>query len=1563
MARPRAKKHETATAEPLFGNSGGPLSLFLPVVSEWFRNSVGEPTDAQARGWPLIHAGKNTLIVAPTGSGKTLAAFLAGLDTLWRQPALDEGVQILYISPLKALNEDIHRNLDRPLSGVAALAHHKHISLPEIKTAVRTGDTSTSDRQAQIRRPPHVLITTPESLHLILGGRARSMLKSLKFVIVDELHALAGQKRGTFLAILLERLVHEIGYDPVRIGLTATVNPVEDAAAFLGGFSASADTASQRKNASQPKDLFQPRHVTIVRSVVPKAWDLRVSRAEVDPDPTQPRTIWPSLEKEIHGLIEEHQSTLVFANNRYLVERLAAHINDLATEDDVVNEGDSHTPQIPPDQANGEADASAATETMPEADDVPASLVHAHHGSISLERRRQTESMLKNGQLRGVISTASLEMGIDMGAVDLVCQVGSPGEVARGLQRVGRAGHAVGAVSKGRFFARTNADLLEMAALVEAMSRSAVEPLAIPQNCLDMLAQQVVACVAVRPWKPRQLFCLFRSSYPYQNLSEKAFEAVLEMLAGRFRVDAIRDLRARIYWDRLQDELIALPGTASLALTGGGAIPDTGQYPVKLGDTGPTLGSLDEEFVLERRAGECFRLGSSTWRIDRIDADKVVVSPSGPGAMIVMPFWRGEESRRSATLGAAIGGLVRKIAESDDFEQVTKELIEICCLDDASAEDLARFVRRQKRLTGATPDDRTIIVEAFADPSGEVALAILSPWGGRVHQALKIVLQSRVFEKLGIRPAAQHCDDGLIMRLPRDSDNEAPLDILDNLTFEEAADRLKADLADSALFGLRFRQNASRAMLLPRPDPGKRTPLWLQRLRAKDLLQVVRQMPDFPIVLECYRECLSQDLDLDLLKRILDEIKLGKIRVVKHSGESASPFAADLMNRFERKFLYEWDEPNKQRDARGINAISEPLPSHVLEELLDRRAIERMDDRKSSQWLAPARSAEEMAERLGRLGDMKPDEVTAENAIWLEELKTRGLAKQLNHINSLWIASEETETYEVAFSRRNSGKSKNTDEVRKTEALDYILSRFVKSRTLISLSDITGRYPVDTALAAEWLGRWTETGGFVRLEKSAEDGQPARWADARNFRDLVGSSLAERRREIRAIEPETWVQWVLDRHFRPQAGNSNNRLGEISSILMSLQGWSASLSEWEEEIIGFRLRGFQITEIDRLLALGDWDWRLSPETSESTENPEVVFWNKSFAEICVRPNKTDESQNVIAIQIMNALRQFPERSAEIALRHNITLKSAKQALIECLRKGLLKNERVAFLPRWFSARTDSNAASVSKFKIERQGQRRVNQFRQLLIKQGVGVGGTGPGKGAGQPPDMAMEGMWLPVQSGELKSDDDFYAAWAALLIARYGVVCRETVKFAATQLDWPLFSQWLEAAEWRGELRRGYFVEGLSGLQFTDEPTMNDLVTHHDSNSNYDKSTPFYLISAVDPLNLYGASAPLDLPLLENGRAKLPRIAGNSIVFHSGLPIWIVQERGQRITLLPHGQEEVKRDALQFLIQNFTIPSTKWTIETIDGDAAAKSSWAKVLMELGFFRDGLALTRYRGLV
>lgn len=1537
MARPRkTKTSKPYQADHLNLDQPDALSLFLPVVSEWFRLKVGTPTDAQIRGWPSIQSGQNTLIVAPTGSGKTLAAFMAGLDALWRQKELPDGVQILYISPLKALNQDIYRNLDRPLLGVAEVAESRGILLPKIRTGVRTGDTPQNERQAQARKPPHVLITTPESLHLILGGRARAMLSGVKWVIVDELHALAGQKRGTFLAILLERLVHELGRDPVRIGLTATVNPIEEAGKFLCGFHAD---PNQWEHST-------PRPLTIVRALVTKQWDLMVKRAEAEADPNQPRTIWPNLEKELTGLIGSHQSTLVFANNRYLVERLAARINEQVQS------------------ANQELQESSPDDNSESDNPIGHAWVHAHHGSISLDRRRQTEIALKDGRLKGVISTASLEMGIDMGAVDLVCQIGSPGEVARGLQRVGRAGHGVGEISKGRFFAKTNADLLETAALVEAMTRSAVEPLAIPQNCLDMLAQQVVACVAVRTWKPRELLQLFRRSYPYQNLSEKAFESVLEMLSGRFRVEAIRDLKARIFWDRVRDELSALPGTSSLALMGGGAIPDTGQYPVKLGDKGPTLGSLDEEFVLERRAGEAFRLGSSTWRIDRIEADRVIVSPSGGSDMVVMPFWRGEESRRSATLGASIGSLLRRIAADENRDSAVQHLVNICCLDHDSASDLVRFIHRQKRMTGFVPDDRTIIVESFRDPAGEVALAILSPWGGRVNQALKLVLQNRLFAELGFRPAAQHADDGLMMRLPRDVQDRPPLDLLDNLGFDEASERLREELADSSLFGLRFRQNAARSLLLPRPDPGKRTPLWLQRLRAKDLLQVVRQMPDFPVVLECYRECLSQDLDLNLLKTLLDSIQNGEIRVVKHTGESASPFASDLMNRFERKFLYEWDEPHKAKATRERAQLADVPPGEVLDELLDPTILKRVEDQLAQAWSRPAKSAEDLAERFLRLGDLADHDVVPDHRHWIEDLKKRSLVQPVfenTRVPTLWISSEDLPVYHLAFPEGFELDQQNSFNAQRQSALDHILRRFVSTRSLISLKDVTSRYPIETSVAANWLQEWTEKGGFTRITGNSNDKTETRWADTRQMQRMVGMSLAQRRHDVKPVSPECWADWVLRNEIKSRKCSVNQSLETIHHILLTFQGWAATVSQWAEEILPRRVPGFQLQQLDRLLQRGDWSWRVVSDSAEKLGNPKIAFWHCDFPQ----PNFTQADFHQLSTgsaEILKLIQSYgPMTSSEISLKTGVTLSSIRNDLRECLQNGYIVNEKLAFLENWCNSDSATKQKQTSNLKLK-SPTRKINRFRRLLAEQGVGVGGLGPGLSHTSTDGLAMEGRWKIIATDTPFNVDDSYSAWCALLIARYGVITREVVKFAAAELDWSSFADWLEAAEWRDELRRGYFVEGLSGMQFTDAQTAAELAEFSDEFSNKNLQE-FYLVSAIDPLNLYGSSAPLDLPLLENGRVRLPRVSGNMLLFYQGMPLWITQERGKKLTSLPHRENDVMKLALQFLVQSFIGNSTKWTIITLDDNHAAKSPWALELTELGFFRDGLALTRYRGLV
>ncbi|MDR3637475.1 MAG: DEAD/DEAH box helicase, partial [Isosphaeraceae bacterium] len=923
------------------------LEVLLPVVASWFRATYGKPTPPQQLGWPAVAEGRNTLVLAPTGSGKTLAAFLACLDHLWRHPRRERGVRILYISPLKALNQDIERNLRPPLEGILAAAEASGSPLPPLTVAVRSGDTPPAERQRLVRKPPDILITTPESLHLMLTSRARDTLRSVSHVIVDEIHALCPNKRGVFLALLLERLeaLNPKGF--VRIGLSATQRPLDEVARYLGG---------RRKVPGTHR--FEARPVTVVDAGQRKELDLEVLIPFDRPGPYPAGTVWPAIEQRLLALIREHRSTIVFTNNRRVAERLTAHLNAL-TEDD----------------------------------ERPDALARAHHGSLSLEERRATEDLLKLGELPAVVATASLELGIDMGAVDLVCQVESPGSVARGLQRVGRAGHLVGRVSKGRLIAKTSSDLLESAALARLMPQGAVETLRVPTGCLDVLAQQVVACVAMDRWDAPALFDLVRGAYPYRDLTPDAFESVLKMVSGRFATEAFRDLRARVAWDRVHNRLAALPGTARLALTGGGTIPDTGHYPVYLGEDGPRLGELDEEFVLERRVGETFTLGTNTWRIETIDPLRVIVSRA-EGQSALAPFWRGEAAPRTAELGTAVGVLTREIAARLDDPELTGWLQAECRLDRVAAQGLRDFIARQQRLAGAVPDDRTALIESFTDPAGELGLAVLTPFGGKLHHALRIALQSQLRERLGVVVAGMHGDEGLLLRLPQV--DEPPLDLFQGLTSARAEELIRAELGDSALFGLRFRQNAGRALLMPRPDPTKRTPLWLQRLRAKDLLQVVRKFPDYPIVVETYRECLNDDLDLALLRTFLDAVHSGAIRVAARRGEIPSPFLSELTLRFTQQYLYEWDEPRRPDRSAGRAAVADSLLDPLLDpdvraRWLDPAAIGRVENRLRGGGMPP-RTADEMAETLRRLGDLVPSELAGPMLGFLSELHAQGRA-------------------------------------------------------------------------------------------------------------------------------------------------------------------------------------------------------------------------------------------------------------------------------------------------------------------------------------------------------------------------------------------------------------------------------------------------------------------------------------------------------------------------------------------------------------------------------------------
>ena len=1485
------------------------LDLFLPAVARWFRATLGEPTPPQRLGWPAVAAGRNTLLFAPTGSGKTLAAFLACLDHLWRVPREAKGVRILYLSPLKALNNDVYRNLQVPLDGILQASQTDGHPLPRLSVAVRTGDTPQADRQRIVRHPPDILITTPESLHLMLTSQARSALGTLSHVIVDEIHSLCAEKRGVFLALLLERLdrLNPAGF--VRVGLSATQRPLDEVARYLGG---SRIVPSKRGK----KVRHEGRPVTIIDAGQRKHLDLEVSAPFDRAGPRVDGSIWPAIERRLLALIREHRSTIIFANNRRVVERLTAHLNELAEA-----EAEQPSPTDPDDQAT----------------DFPV-VARAHHGSLSQEERRATEDLLKAGTLPSVVATASLELGIDMGAVDLVCQVGSPGGVARGLQRVGRAGHLVGRTSKGRLIARTTGDLLEAAALTQAMIEGAVETLRVPTNCLDILAQQVVACVAVEPWDAAALFDFVRQAYPYRDLTAEAFEGVLKLVSGRFPTASFRDLQPRISWDRVQNRLAALPGTSRLAIMGGGTIPDTGQYPLYLGEGGPRIGELDEEFVLERRVGETFTLGTATWKIDAIEAQKVVVSRA-EGQSAIMPFWRGEKSSRTVELGERVGTLCRDLAARIDDPAATTWLAGECRLDLNAARILVDHVARQIRVAGVVPDDRTIVVETFTDPSGEVGLAVLCPLGGKINLALKLALGGRLRQRLGITPACLHADDGLLLRLPR-TVGEPPLDLFDGLTAGVGESLIRAELGESALFGLRFRQNAGRSLLMPRPDPSKRTPLWLQRLRAKDLLQVVRKLPDFPVVIETYRECLVDDLDLARFRQLLDAIEAGTVRVVVRDGQVASPFAADLVFRFTQSFLYQWDEP-----ARSPSSAGEPTTIALLDGLLDPSAIGRVEARLRGAG-HPPRTLDEMAETLRQLGDLAPSDLAGPMAGFLRDLTDdgRALAIQFSGLDEpdRWILTEDRDLYAAAFPHSGKQVQKQTistslGEISPAEATATVVRRYLASHALVGLDDLIRRYPLGPADARDLLERFADEGSLVRLDLRAGSNEP-RWAERGNLDEVRRLSVAIRRRESVAVTPEVFADFILKRQC---VHPSTRREGSVAVGLTieQLQGFAAPAGFWESEILPRRVSDYRPEWLDEAISRGDWTWRAEADARGS--DPRIAFVLRDFAGPW--PSRGEEAVELTRSE-ETVLGHLTGRGAcfvaEISQATGLGPTSTRAALDGLLRAGRVTNDR-------FDPLRPGGLDSLAK--LVPVGDAPVGRPRFGRHRPSFGRAST-----------ARPEGRWTIFPPGPVLDEgpEANHLLWAAILIERYGVLTRETAASDPWAPPWRDLAPWLTRAEMRGEIRRGYFVEGLSGVQYATAEVV-DALAQVGARSGTGSGAEAVLISSLDPANLYGSGAPLDIPLLEGGTARLPRNPNNHLILISGRPILIIEGGGKRLTGLASASELELRRAIA-LLPSLASPSRRvLKVETYNTAATLASPAAPWLADVGFVRDPPGMAYY----
>src|SRR5213595_1530342 len=882
-----------------------PLAVFSAGTRAWFERTFAAPTPAQAQGWPVIASGANTLIQAPTGSGKTLAAFMYAIDRLTPSPG--EGLRVLYVSPLKALNYDVERNLRGPLAGLQS----------QLRVAVRTGDTPQKERAAMLRSAPDILITTPESLFLLLTSRARELLRSVDTLILDEVHAVAGTKRGAHLALSVERLEELAAQPPQRIGLSATQRPLEEIGKFVSG-----GRAIELVDAGVAKELD-------LEVVVPVE-DMR-EPGDSREEGHEPRSIWPSIYPALVELVRAHRSTIVFVNNRRLAERLALRLNELAEEE----------------------------------------IARAHHGSLAREERLVIEDQLKAGELPCLVATSSLELGIDMGAVDLVLQVESPKSVTAGLQRIGRAGHNVGETSRGRIFPKFRADLLECAVVARRMREGEIEATVVPRNPLDVLAQQIVAIAASDDAVAvDELYALVTRTHSYAELSRPQLENVLDMLDGRYPSSEFGDLRPRVVWDRVAGTIRARRGARQLAVTNAGTIPDRGLFAVTLPD-GRRVGELDEEMVYEARPGQTFLLGASTWRIEEIGRDRVIVTPA-PGAPGAVPFWKGDSLGRPKELGEAIGAFSRW-AVDQDAEVLERDYD----LDRRAARNLLAFLREQQAATRVVPSDRTIVVERFRDEIGDWRLCVLSPYGGRVHAAWGLALSARIREQYGLESDAIWSDDGIIIHLPDAED--PPGGDLALIDPEEIEDRVVAELSSSALFGARFRENASRALLIPRAYPGKRTPLWQQRLKSQSLLEVAKRYPDFPIILETYRECLRDVLDVPGLVELLRGLHRRELTMVEVETPTASPFASSLLFDYVATYMYEGDTPNAERRAAALSLdrelLRELLGQEELRELIDPDALDEVEaDLQHRSDRTRAANADSLHDVLRAVGDLTVDE-------------------------------------------------------------------------------------------------------------------------------------------------------------------------------------------------------------------------------------------------------------------------------------------------------------------------------------------------------------------------------------------------------------------------------------------------------------------------------------------------------------------------------------------------------------------------------------------------------------
>ena len=1519
-------------------------------------------------GWPAIARRDSTLILAPTGSGKTLTAFLSCLDRLMFAPVPAKGrrCRVLYVSPLKALAVDVERNLRAPLAGIARVAAARGDVHVQPAIAVRTGDTPAAERARFLREPSDILITTPESLYLLLTSNAREALRSVETVIVDEIHALVPTKRGVHLMLSLERLAAFAAAPPQRIGLSATQRPLDEVARFLGGAEDSRQSAvgSRRSGAGKRTSGKRPlsadldhefsahrtiryRPVTIVDAGQKKRLALSVQvpvedmarLTTADEIPSGPLSvgdtrpsIWAAIHPRLLELIRAHRSTLIFVNSRRLAERLAGALNELAGE----------------------------------------TLVRSHHGSIAREQRVEVEDLLKRGSLRALVATSSLELGIDMGAIDLVVQIEAPPSVASGLQRIGRGGHQVNAVSEGVIFPKFRGDLVACAAVTRAMHDGAVEATRYPRNPLDIVAQQIVAMAAMDTWDADELFGTIRCAAPFAELSRSVYEGVLDMLSGRYPSDEFAELRPRITWDRVGGTISGRENAKRVAVINGGTIPDRGLYGVFLVGAGPgaaRVGELDEEMVFESRPGETFVLGASSWRIEDITHDRVLVSPA-PGEPGKMPFWKGDRAGRPLEFGLAIGKLMHtllRLPPAAAIERLTRDHD----LDAMAAENLLQYLRDQMAATRAVPDASTIVIERVRDELGDWRVCVLSPRGGRIHAPWAMAAAAKIREERGIDVETLWGDDGFVVRFP---DVDEPPDVRLLLPDPDEVQALVVrQLGATALFAAKFRENAARSLLLPKRRPGMRAPLWQQRKRSADLLAVASKYGSFPVLLETYRECLRDFFDMPALVGTLADVRSRRIRVATADSEQPSPFAASLLFSYVASFLYDGDAPLAERRAQALAVDQSQLRDLIgdieLRELLDAESMQALE--RELQRLDPryhAKSPDGVHDMLLSLGDLSAEELAARTAgddvaAWAGELvRTRRVLPVRVAGQARYIAVEDAARYRDALGVPLPAGIPESLLAAATDPLGNLAKRFARTRAPFAARAFAARYALGTAAAEETLARLAADAQLVDGEFTP--GATGReWTDAGVLRQLRRRSLAKLRHEIEPVE-----QSVLGRLTTTWQGAVRRRQGAdaLLDAIEQLQGAPLPASILETEILPARIDAYDPADLDAVTSAGEVVW-VGIESLGARDGRIALYLADHLSRLLpprdirtVRPSTRSGRPEPVEGRLQPDVKDDPRETAvlEFLSAHGASFFGPLHDAVG----GGYPNDTVAALWNlvWRGSITNDTFHALRAFTQAHAPRRRQRKAQPTAFRSRRLAPPSAEGR-------WTLIGRTSEVGQAFRPAHTAWAAAWANQLLARHGVLTREAVMSEASPGGFGVVYPVLKAMEESGRIRRGYFVAGLGATQFALPGALDLLRSLREPSAAVSDQVEVAVLSATDPASPYGAT--LRFPVFAGTNAPASarqargptRTVGATVILTDGaFAAWLARGDRQLVTSLPESEPERSKRAraiAHVLIERARsgVDAPKgMLIEEIDGLPPSAHPLAAYLTEAGFIGGAL---------